>query len=69
MQSQRVYPNYYKKDFFFFFTIYINEWKEQILTTKKLKKKNFYKNKKITSIDDIDVNKILASKKEPKKFI
>ena len=32
---------------------------------KKIKKIEFYKNKKITSIDDIDVNKILVSKKEP----
>ena len=28
------------------------------------KKKDFYKNKKIFNIDDIDVNKILVSKKE-----
>ena len=32
---------------------------------KRIKKTDFYKNKKINSIDDIDVNKILASKKEP----
>ena len=32
---------------------------------KKLKKSEFYKNKKIFNIDDIDVNKILVSKKEP----
>ena len=32
---------------------------------KKIKKSDFYKNKKITKIDDIDVNKILVSKKEP----
>ena len=33
---------------------------------KKIKKSNFYnKNKKIFNIDDIDVNKILVSKKEP----
>ena len=32
---------------------------------KKVKKSKFYKNKKVTSIDDIDVNKILVSKKEP----
>ena len=32
---------------------------------KKIKKCDFYKNKKITKIDDIDVNKILVSKKEP----
>ena len=31
---------------------------------KKFLKSDFYKNKKINSIDDIDVNKILASKKE-----
>ena len=32
---------------------------------KKIKKSDFYnKNKKIFNIDDIDVNKILASKKE-----
>ena len=31
---------------------------------KNLKKSNFYKNKKIFNIDNIDVNKILVSKKE-----
>ena len=31
---------------------------------KKILKSDFYKNKKINSIDDIDVNKILVSKKE-----
>ena len=31
--------------------------------TKKLKSE-FYKNKKVTKIDNIDVNKILLSKKE-----
>ena len=31
---------------------------------KKIKKSDFYKNKKINKIDDIDVNKILVSKKE-----
>ena len=34
-----------------------------MLTAKK--KSGFYKNKKIFNIDDIDVNKILVSKKEP----
>ena len=28
-------------------------------------KSGFYKNKKVTRIDDIDVNKILVSKEEP----
>ena len=31
---------------------------------KKIKKSDFYKNKKIFNIDDIDINKILVSKKE-----
>ena len=32
---------------------------------KKIKKSDFYKNKKVFQIDDIDVNKILISEKEP----
>ena len=32
---------------------------------KKIKRSEFYKNKKVTRIDDIDVDKILVSKKEP----
>ena len=32
---------------------------------KIIKKSEFYKNKKVTKIDDIDVNKILVSKEEP----
>ena len=32
---------------------------------KKEKKSDFYKNKKVFQIDDVDVNKILVSKKEP----
>ena len=31
---------------------------------KKIRKSDFYRNKKITKTDDIDVNKILVSKKE-----
>ena len=31
---------------------------------KKIKKSDFYNNKKIFNIDDIDVNKIVVSKKE-----
>ena len=31
---------------------------------KKIKKSDFYKNKKIFNIDNIDVNKTLVSKKE-----
>ena len=39
---------------------------------KKNQKSEFYKNKKVFQIDNIDVNNILVSKKEPygtKKFI
>ena len=32
---------------------------------KKVKRSSFYKNKKINDIEDIDVNNILVSKKEP----
>ena len=32
---------------------------------KKILKSDFYKNKKVTRIDDIDANKILVSKKKP----
>ena len=32
---------------------------------KKIKRNSFYKNKKINNIEDIDVNNILVSKKEP----
>ena len=32
---------------------------------KKILKSDFYKNKKVNRIGDIDVNKILVSKKEP----
>ena len=32
---------------------------------KKIKKTEFYKDRKVFQIDDIDVNKILVSKKEP----
>ena len=38
----------------------------------KIKKSDFYKNKNVNKIDDIDINKVLVSKEEPygtKKFI
>ena len=38
--------------------------KNIIFDDKKIKKRNFYKNKKLSKIDDIDVNKILISKNE-----
>ena len=39
--------------------------KNIIFNDKKISKSNFYRNKKLFNIDDIDVNKILISKKEP----
>ena len=47
----------------FFFTEYKNEWKQNKF---RRKTSDFYNNKdkKIYNIDDIDVNKILVSKKE-----
>ena len=38
--------------------------KNIIFDDKKINKSNFYKNKKLSKIDDIDVNKILMSKKK-----
>ena len=38
--------------------------KDIIFIDEKINKSNFYKNKKLSKIDDIDVNKILVSKKE-----
>ena len=32
---------------------------------KKIKRSSFYRNKKINNIEDVDVNNILVSKKEP----
>ena len=35
------------------------------METKEITKSDFYKNKKVDKIDDIDVNNILVSKEEP----
>ena len=61
-----VYPNYYNFFFLlFFFTEYKNEWKQHKFRRQKSKKSDFYnKNKKIFNKNNIDVNKILVSKKE-----
>ena len=39
--------------------------KSIIFDNKKVNKNNFYKNKKLFKIDDIDINKMLVSKREP----
>ena len=54
-----------QKKIYFFFTQNKNEWKERKFLRQKIKIRDFYKNKKVTKIDDIDVNKILVSKEEP----
>ena len=61
-----MYPNYYKKFVYFFSSqnIKINT-KNINFDKKKIKKSDFYKNKKAFQIDNIDVNKILVSKKAP----
>ena len=41
-----------------------NEWKERKLWIQKNLKKRILQNKKVTKIDDIDVNKILVSKEK-----
>ena len=44
----------------FFFTKLRMNGKNIIFNNKKIKKSNFYENKKLSQIDDIDVNKILV---------
>ena len=54
-----------KKVLLFFFTIYIRMSGKNInFDYKKIKRSSFYKNKKINSIEDIDINNILVSKKQ-----
>ena len=58
-------PKLLQKNFYFFSFLYIRMNGKNInFDNKKIKKSDFYnKNKKIFNIDDIDVNKILVSKK------
>ena len=58
-------PNYHKKKFLYFFQPSIRmRGKSIIFEEKKINKSTFYKNKKLFNIHDLDVNKILVSKKE-----
>ena len=51
--------------FYFFSLQYIRMSRKNInFNDKKIRKSDFYKNKKINNIEDIDVNSILVSKKE-----
>ena len=48
-----------------FLTKHNNEQKERNFLRQKIQKNDLFKNRKITKIDGIDVNKILVSKEEP----
>ena len=45
--------------------MYKNERKEHKFWWQKIKRSEFYKNKKVNNIDSIDINNILVSKEEP----
>ena len=53
------------KLYIFYFFIQYKSGKNITFNNKKINKSNFYKNKKLFKIDEIDANKILVSKKEP----
>ena len=65
MWSLPVYPDYYLKIFTFFSSSIRMSWKNVNFAGKKNLKSDFYKNKKVIKINDIDINKILVSKEEP----
>ena len=52
--------------FYFFSLLCITMSRKRVnFDDKKIKRSDFYRNKKVTKIDEIDVNKILVSKEEP----
>ena len=59
-----VYPNYYLKNYFFSSPSIRMSGNSISFDNKKIKKSDFYNNKKIDNIDHIDANKILVPKKE-----
>ena len=65
MRSLFRHPNYCEKILHFFFPSTTMSGKNINLEDKKIKKSDLYKSKKVLKVDDIDVNKILVSKKEP----
>ena len=59
-------PKFIIKSFYFFSLQYIRMSENNInFDGKKIRKSTFYKNKTINNIEDIDVNNMLVSKKEP----
>ena len=65
MSSLLVYPDYYLKIFTFFSSSIRMSWKNVNFEGKKILESDFYKNKKVIKINDIDINKTLVSKEEP----
>ena len=53
-----------KKFYVFIFIQYKNEWKGREFRRQKNQKCDFYKNKKVAKINDVNVNKILVFKEE-----
>ena len=65
MMTVRI-PKLLQKFFYFFSLLRVRMSGKNInVDNKKIKKSDFYKNKTVTRIDDVDVNKKLVSKKEP----
>ena len=62
MRSLLVHAIHYKKIYLFFSPSKRMSGKNINFGDKSIKKSNFYKNKKVTKVDDIDVNKILVTK-------
>ena len=59
-------PKLLRKRILLFFLLYVRmSGKSLNFEDKKIKKSEFYKNKQVTKIDEINANKILVSKKEP----
>ena len=59
-------PKLLSKNFYFFPLLYMRMSEKNVnFNNKKIQKSDFKKNRKITKIDDINVNKILLSKEEP----
>ena len=64
MRSLLRHPNYYKNKFTFFLPSIRMKKKNIIFNDEKINESNFCKNKKLSKIDDIDVNIILVSKEK-----
>ena len=64
MRSLLRHPNYYKNKFTFFLPSIRMKKNNIIFNDEKINESNFCKNKKLSKIDDIDVNIILVSKEK-----